>query len=113
MAQTRRAIERRVQPRVQVIGALSGRLEVARPLRVVDIGIGGALIESTRTWPVGSVHPVVIADDVAVGRARLIVRHVRKVKGDTPRFILGVEFVSVSPELAAAIAGWVAAGHGD
>lgn len=102
----RRVADRRLGPRFEVVGDLWGTLEVVRPLSVLDVGLGGALIESDRPWEVGAFHSLVIADGSEMGHVKARVRHVRA--AGALRFLVGVEFVSVSPALAEEFSRWVA-----
>jgi len=111
VASRRRATDRRHTPRFEVLGDLLGTLEVVQPLPVANIGTGGALIESDRAWPVGSLHTIVVANGTEVGRAQVCVRHVAPGSGRPGTFLIGVEFLSLSPSLAGEIARWAAVGR--
>jgi len=108
VAGRRRDDDRRVQPRFEVVGDLWGTLDIPEPLPVVNIGTGGALIEADRPWAVGAVHSIVMANGEEVGRARICVRHVKQLDASVPRFLIGVEFLSISPALAEQVTRWLA-----
>ncbi len=111
MSGRRRIIDRRTSARFEVVGDLSGLLELTQPLPVIDVSTGGALIESDRPLEIESVHSVVIANGVEAGHAQLCVKHVRPAPG-TARYLVGVEFLSLSPALSDEIVRWVAAAGG-
>jgi len=108
----RRITDRRRHSRFEVVGDLSGMLELLCPLPVVDVSTGGALIESGFELKVGSVHWVVIANGVEVGHAQICVKHTRPAPARAHRFLIGVEFLSLSPALTEEIVRWVSAGEG-
>ena len=111
MISRRKTTDRRLRPRFEVVGDLWGTLEVVHPMPVVNIATGGALIESERVWEVGAVHAIAVANGTEVGRAQVCVRHVTAVDGPGGRrFLIGVEFLSISPGLAGQIEQWVALG---
>ena len=96
--------DRRARVRLEVVGALWATLELAEPARVVNISRDGALITSPVAMPPDSIQPLHLklhGHDITVD-AR--VRHVRRVSGpDEPiRYLVGVEFLSMPPALAAA-----------
>jgi hypothetical protein len=96
--------DRRARVRLEVVGALWATLELSEPARVVNISKDGALITSPVPMPPDSVQPLHLklhGHDINVD-AR--VRHVRRVSGpDEPiRYLVGVEFLSIPPALAAA-----------
>lgn len=115
MASRRRTVDRRLAPRFEVVGDLLGTLELLRPLAVANIGPGGALIESDTPWPIGSVHSIALANGTEIGRAQICVRHVTAAAaaaGAATVFLIGVEFMSLAPALAASIAEWIAIAGG-
>lgn len=96
--------DRRARVRLEVVGALWATLELAEPARVVNISKDGALITSPVAMPPDSVQPLHLklhGHEISVD-AR--VRHVRRVSGpDEPIcYLVGVEFLTVPPALAAA-----------
>jgi hypothetical protein len=87
--------DRRVQIRLEVVGALRGTLELPATARVLNISQTGALIESPLAMPLDStqvVHFTLDGEDVPV-EAR--VRHVRQAPGGArAEYLVGVEFTS-------------------
>jgi hypothetical protein len=96
--------DRRSRVRLDVVGTLWATLDLAEPIRLVNISRDGALITSSVPMPPESVQPLQLrleGRDVTVD-AR--VRHVRRVSGpDQPaQYLVGVEFLSIPPVLAQA-----------
>lgn len=109
MSVTRRFVDRRLQPRFEIVGDLWGTLEAAASFPIVDIGLGGALVVSDVPWEVGSVHTVVVTNRDQVGPVKVRVRHVTSPQpGDQKGFLVGLQFLTQSDDLAAAIDAWVA-----
>jgi hypothetical protein len=89
------SIDRRRNPRIQLLGRLHGRvvaLEVA--VTVTEISLGGMAIVTEIEFPKGAEHEFILTlgDDSTVhlkGR----VAHCQKVAGDADRFISGIEFI--------------------
>jgi PilZ domain len=106
----RRTPDRRRYSRFEVVGDLSGMLEVVCPLPVVDVSTGGALLESNLELKIGSVHWVVMANGIEVGHAQICVKHVRPAANVERGFLIGVEFLTLSPALTQEIVRWVSAG---
>ncbi|HSL23437.1 MAG TPA: PilZ domain-containing protein [Vicinamibacterales bacterium] len=109
MTLRRRPAERRAIPRFDVVGELWGTLETAQALPIVNIGTGGALILSEKPWEVGSLRSIVFANLNEIGHADVRVRHIAPAVGPARGYAVGVQFVSVSPGLAAEIARWTGA----
>lgn len=104
-----RTIDRRLAPRFEVVGDLWGSLQVRRVLSIVDVGASGALVESERLWEVGSVLSVGLADSADFASGQVCVKHVRV--GPAGNVLMGVEFLSMTPALAAEVARWAGAGE--
>ena len=96
----RRIGDRRGKPRFEIVGDLWGNVDLSASLTVVNLGRGGALLESLAPLTPESTHAVtVVAHDES---HKVIVR----VRHSTPdertgrrRYLTGVEFVDVSPAL--------------
>jgi hypothetical protein len=102
-------VDRRRQSRFEVVGDLWGTLDILQPLPVVNIGSGGALVQSDRPWPIGSVHSVVVANGSETGDVRICVRHVTPHDDGAHRvYFIGVEFLNISPALAEEVSRWMA-----
>jgi hypothetical protein len=80
---------------LEVVGALGGTLEVPSPVRVVNISLTGALIESPLAVPLESTQLMHFDVDGEHVPVQALVRHVRHATGrKTQEYLVGVEFVS-------------------
>jgi hypothetical protein len=106
----RRLVDRRKQPRFEIVGELWGTIETVLRLPIRDVGLNGALLESHAPLAVDSVH--VLAWD-AEGRetsAQVRVRRIQRVTGHC--FLIGVEFLARNPILTAQIQRWLCTAPG-
>jgi hypothetical protein len=109
----RRIGDRRVTPRFEIVGDLWGSVDVSASLTVVNLGRGGALLESPVPFAPESVHSVVAVTHEESHEVTLRVRH--STAGQTlghRRYLVGVEFVDVSPALDEFLARQVSLGNG-
>lgn len=99
----RKSGDRRGQPRFEIIGDLWGSLDIAATLTLVNLGLGGALLESPIRLPPESVHAMVAISEGETHTITARVRHCGSgAPGDRagrPAFLVGVEFLNVSPAL--------------
>lgn len=98
-----------MRPRFDIVGDLAGTFDAAVVMTLRDVGRGGAQVESHINLPAGTLHRATFrcaGMDVAT---QVCVRHVRPVQapGESQRFLIGVEFVGTSPELAEAVERWI------
>jgi len=104
-AMKRRIGDRRSKARFEIVGDLWGSLDANATLIVRNLGSRGALLESPVALPPDSMHWVSAFIDGHAEPLRLLVRYsvrneaVRK----PPRYLTGVEFVSVTPATEAFI----------
>ncbi len=108
MSVNRRFVDRRLQPRFEIVGDLWGTCELAAPVPIVDISLGGALVAADVPWEIGTVHAVTVANGQHVGRVKVRVRHVSRVETGGQGFLVGLEFLDQSDDLASAITEWMA-----
>lgn len=98
--------DRRSQRRLEVVGHLWGALDVIEPARVIDVSLGGVLIESPVAVPPGSEQPIQLVID---GQPILVdarVCHVRRapvVNAGRASYLIGYEFISMPAALAEAL----------
>jgi len=98
--------DRRSQRRLEVVGHLWGALDIMEPARVVDISLGGVLVESPVAVPPGSEQPIQLTVD---GQPILVdarVCHIRRapiVNAGRASYFVGYEFVSLPAALAEAL----------
>lgn len=105
----RRLGDRRTKPRYDVVGSLSGTLEAVLRLPLANVSPRGALFESHIPLPPGSVHRLAFECDGHAGAVDVKVRHVRSEQcadGEV-KYLIGAEFTSFNPALAAQIARWM------
>lgn len=109
---SRRLADRRARPRFEVVGQLWGTLEMMVSLPLLNVSRGGALVASDMSLPANSEHDVSITCDGVEAPARIRVCYTRQntMAGARSRYLIGVEFVSVSPALNAHIDRWLEAG---
>jgi hypothetical protein len=87
--------DRRIRARMEVMGTLRGTLDTPAAVRLVNVSLTGALLESPLALPVDSIQVVhfnVDGNDVPV---ESLVRHVRDTRADsTSKYLVGIEFIS-------------------
>jgi hypothetical protein len=106
--------DRRLKPRFDVVGQLSGTLDAAVSMSLRDVGRGGAQVESIIQLASGSVHRATFSCDGIEAAVQVCVRHVKPLVSSTgeQRYLIGVEFMSPSPAVLELIDRWLML-HGD
>lgn len=107
--------DRRARPRYDIVGDLWGTLEVALPMPLKNVGRGGALFESHVALPAESLQRITFDIDGQPTTTQVRIRHVQPqpVGPGDMRYLIGVEFVGVSPALAGHIERLLAATTGE
>jgi hypothetical protein len=99
----RRIGDRRAKPRFEIVGELWGSVDVRETLTVLQLGRGGALLESEAAFVPGQgevVHAVLAMADGQSYPIAVRVRHSAILEHQGRRaYRVGVEFVDVSPDL--------------
>ena len=96
----RRIGDRRGKPRFEIVGDLWGSLDTSTSLTLKNLGRGGALLDSPLPLAPDSVHWVTALADGESHAVQLRVRHSTTTEnGETPRYLIGVEFLKLSPGL--------------
>ena len=97
----RRIGDRRGKPRFEIVGDLWGSIDTTTSLTLKNLGRGGALLESPLPLAPDSVHWVTALADGASHAVQMRVRHstTTGARGETPRYLIGVEFLKLSPGL--------------
>jgi hypothetical protein len=89
--------DRRHSPRTQIFGRLHGHLvALAIPVTVTEMSLGGLGFETTLDFPVGVVHEfrLTLGDESTIFvKGRVMHCHPADSPDDTPRFVVGVQFV--------------------
>ena len=100
----RRIGDRRTKARFEIVGDLWGSLDANATFTVRNLGTSGALLESPVALPPDSMHWVSAIIDGQAEPLRVLVRHTVRNKGSRKSpYLLGVEFVSVTPATQAFI----------
>jgi hypothetical protein len=86
--------DRREQPRFEIVGRLRGSVATAEPVSVVNIGAGGALVETRRAVPVQSIVTLRMRSGAAEHDVRFRVCHVRPTWEHGEAYLLGLEFLT-------------------
>lgn len=94
--------DRRRRERYEVMGRLWATLESTEPLRLRDVGTGGAMVESRELLRPDSVRRVRLAVNGVTSDVQVRVRHSRRLEdGGEDRYLVGLEFVDPEPAVAA------------
>ena len=95
--------DRRASVRFEIVGSLWGNLQLNESAQVVDISPGGALIASPVAMAVDSTGPVTVMFGGQEVTLDARVRHFRPllaVGDETPRYLIGLEFMTIPPAVA-------------
>jgi PilZ domain len=95
MAWKERVSDRRAGMRFEIVGRLRGSLATLEPLKVRNIGRGGALIEAPWSLTHDSVHTVRLASDEQLSMFQARVCHIKPAEDMLGRFLIGLEFLGV------------------
>jgi hypothetical protein len=110
----RRIGDRRGKPRFEIVGDLWGSVDVSASLTVCNLGRGGALLESSVPLAPESIHAVLVVTGDESFAARVRVHHTRPAEqAGRRRYLIGVEFVDVTPALEAFLVRHLAYGTGN
>jgi hypothetical protein len=109
----RRLGDRRGRPRFEIVGELWGTLDAVVGMPLINIGRGGALVESSVPLAPQSVHHVAVTCDGKPTPASVQVRHVNPVVGHdgTSRYLIGLQFLTMPSGLLAQIEEWLGDGN--
>lgn len=101
----RRIGDRRSKPRFEIVGDLWGSIDATATMVVENLGKGGALLQSPLPLAPESVHWVTATADNQPHLVQIRVRHSTPALGQDgrPRFMIGVEFLKLSPAVEEAI----------
>ena len=97
--------DRRARVRFEVLGTLRGTLELAETARVVNISAHGALVESSASVALGSVHELHLTFDGRPARVTARVCRVDPISDERQpqRYTIGLEFLSPPSALTESI----------
>jgi hypothetical protein len=88
-------------------------VQALEPLRVYNLALGGALVESLAPLPVGSVQPIRIVQGTQATEVRAAVRHLSPIhqQGGGQRYRVGLEFLDVDERAAQCIGAMMGEHH--
>jgi hypothetical protein len=87
--------------RFEVVGSLPGALVSTQTLQVVNLGVSGALVEAGCALPQYAEYQVQLVLEGHVSQATVKVRRVAQVRpqsGEPPKYEIGLEFLSLTPD---------------
>ena len=101
----RRIGDRRSKPRFEIVGDLWGSIDATASMLVQNLGRGGALLESPLPLAADSIHWVTAVADNQPHLVQIRVRHSQSVvtPNGRARYLIGVEFLKLSPGVEEAI----------
>ncbi len=105
----RRLGDRRGRPRFEIVGDLWGTLDTVVGMPLVNIGRGGALVQSSVPLVADSIHHVAVSCDGQQTPTSVQVRHVRPISAvdGQQHYLIGVAFLSMPAALLARIDAWM------
>lgn len=105
----RRLGDRRGRPRFEIVGDLWGTLDTVIGMPLINVGRGGALVQSSVPLTPESVHHVALSCDGQQTPASVQVRHVRPITGSDGRqhYLIGLAFLSIPSALQTQIEAWM------
>lgn len=96
--------DRRECVRFEVFGRFGGTLDVREPAELRNLTSSGALLAAAEPLAVESIQIVGLAIDGEETLAQVRVRHLRQIAGaSSARYLVGVEFLSVSSAFQEAV----------
>jgi hypothetical protein len=87
--------------RFEVVGSMPGAVVSTQTLQIVNLGVSGALVEATCALPENAEYRVQFVLEQHVSEAMVKVRRVvasRPAETESPRYQIGLEFLSITPE---------------
>jgi hypothetical protein len=95
--------DRRRRARFEVVGPFWGTLNIAAPMRIRDLTTTGALLETDQPIVVESLRSVALEFNGERATCAAQVRHIRALDGRRDRYLVGIEFVSMSQAFREAV----------
>lgn len=87
--------------RFEIVGNMPGALVSTQTLQVVNLGVSGALVEAGCALPQYAEYQVQLVLEQHVSEATVKVRRVVQMRphsGEMPKYQIGLEFLSLTPE---------------
>jgi hypothetical protein len=106
----RRVGDRRIRQRFEIVGELRGIVDVPLALLLKNVSSRGCLIESPLPLVLNSMHVVTLKCDGREMPIRMLVRHVHSATPADPwqTYLIGLEFLALTPAMTDQIAVWTA-----
>ncbi len=99
------AAEKRDAFRIPVLGELHGDITIVQAVTVTEIGLGGAMLETSFPLQLNSLHDVRLElEQPVIVKSRVVHSSIIDVDQDVVRYRSGVEFVDPSPPVVSALA---------
>jgi hypothetical protein len=91
---------RRAHLRFEVLGRMTGSLLSTETLRVLNLGVSGALVEAALPLPPNAEYRMQLVLDSHVSEATVKIRRVNEVRPDAGplRYRIGLEFLAITQE---------------
>jgi hypothetical protein len=110
VVQNERLGDRRSELRFEILGELWGTLAMSQPLVWLNVGLGGALVDSSFAMPVGSTHRLRLSNGGDVVEFEAVVRHSELLGETPPRYRVGLEFRDLPEQARQSVAAMVRTG---
>ena len=97
--------DRRAHLRFEVLGMMSASLLSNETLRVLNLGVSGALVEGALPLPANAEYRMQLVLESHVSEATVKIRRVTEIgrESGSLRYRIGLEFLAISPEAEEAI----------
>jgi hypothetical protein len=92
---------RRANLRFEVVGSMPACMVSTQTLQILNLGVSGALVEAGCVLPEYAEYQVHLVLDQHVSEATVKVRRVVEIRsrpGESPRYQIGLEFLSITAE---------------
>ena len=101
-----------MRPRFEIVGELWGTLDTVVGMPLLNLGRGGALVQSSVPLTPESVHHVALSCEGQQTPTSVQVRHVRPVRGADghEQYLIGLQFLSMPAALLNQIEAWMDGG---
>jgi len=98
--------DKRDRERVPILGELVGEVMVFEPMRIKEVGITGATVETKFPFHLNSLHDLrlTLGERSIIVKGRVVHSHISDVDQDIVTYRTGMEFVEPSERVTAAIA---------
>ena len=107
MPQNERLGDRRAELRFEILGDLWATFSTTQSLPLVNLGSGGALVHAPGPLAVGSIQRFRFALSGRVCDVSATIRHVSPAPGRADWYLVGLEFIDLSPDARAVIDAFV------